>query len=185
MSSACLSPNPITQVAWCAVQVYGACEKAVAELLIGRGTECYLPLQSVRRIRRGRAETVSRPFYEGYLFAAFNDELERHEIRRTRYVADLLISHGRRQEVFVQQIADLKRVLEIEPIADSTPWAEEGVRVRVTAGPFIGIQGIIIKRHRRVNNAIVVKDILCVGVTMLGRVVEVEIDPAFCEPVDQ
>ena len=189
MLATCLPPSnhntsePAT-AEWCAVQVYGSCERAVAELLANRGVEYYLPLQSCRRIRRGRAETVSRPFYEGYLFATYHDEHERHEIRRTRYVADLLTSQGHRQEVFAQQITDLRRVLEIEPISDSTPWAETGRKVIVTAGAFQGIRGEIISRCRRVAGLTVTKDILCVGVTMLGRVAEVEIDPAFCEPLN-
>jgi transcription antitermination factor NusG len=173
----------LAKAEWCAVQVYGSCEKAVASLLTHRGIEHFLPLQSCRRIYRGRTETVSRPFYEGYLFAAYRDEHERHEIRRTRYVADLIAPHGHREEVLSQQIEDLRRVLEIEPIADSTPWAEEGREVIVTAGAFQGIRGTIIKRHRKVAGLTVVKDILCVGVLMLGRVVEVEIDPAYVEPL--
>jgi hypothetical protein len=45
------------------------------------------------------------------------------------------------------------------------------------------VRGRIVKRDRRVKDRTVTKDILTVGVAMLGRVVEVEIDPAYCEPV--
>ncbi len=191
MLATCLPPsNHITSepatAEWCAVQVYGSCEKAVAEILAKRGIEYYLPLQSMRRIRRGRAETVSRPFYEGYLFAQYGDEHERHEIRRTRYVADLLLTQGHRQTIFAREITDLKRALEIEPIGDATPWANEvGRYVLVASGPFAGIHGKIIRRCRRMGGLTVFKDVLCVGVFMLGRMLEVEIDPLICVPMLQ
>jgi len=170
---------------WCAVQTQSSCERRVADVLTAMGIQAFAPMECVRTIRRGRRETIERPVYPNYLFAAFNDEWERHAIRRTKHVFDLLHTrHEAEQHRLARDIESLQRVLEVDPVVDVSQWAsQEGRRVWVTAGPFMGAEGEIIRRDRRVHGRQVTKDILCVGVLMLGRVVEVEIDPAYCEPL--
>ncbi len=161
----------------------GVREKAVAKSLSNKGIECYLPMLSVRQIRRGQSVTVKRPLYPFYLFAAFSSKAERHRIREHHLVKDLLYQPEHTQEELSQQIADIRTVLKENPSADSTPWAKDGVKVIVTSGPFMGIRGEIIKRRRRIKGETIIIDLLHVGVTLLGRVLEVEIDPTICEPI--
>jgi transcription antitermination factor NusG len=175
---------PSVASAWCVVQTRGQCERAVADSLVARNIECFLPMERVRRIVRGKAETVDRPLYPNYLFATFENEYDRHEIRRGRYVTDILLVRGdRAQHRLASDIESLRLVLGIDPLADVTDWAREGRDVVVVRGSFTGARGRIVRRDRRVKDHTVTKDVLTVGVPMLGRVVELEIDPAFCEPV--
>lgn len=175
-----------TTGSWCAVRTHATREKTVAQMLADRGVPHFLPLERIRHVRAGRKpETVERPMYPTYLFAAFCNEYDRHEIRRTRYVSELVLTvTEHEQDRLASQIRSLERILAVDPTADATPWAgEPGRRVYVIDGPFMGAEGEIIRRSRRVKGHDIVRDVLCVGVLMLGRVVEVDIDPAFVEPM--
>ena len=169
---------------WCVVQTQSCREQAVALRLTRQGIDCYLPQERVRRIVRGKPETIDRPLYPTYLFASFADEYERHDIRRTQYVQDLLLTvHDAEQQRLSRQITSLAKALEIDPFVQAVELSEPGQRVKVIRGSFKNCEGEIIKRVRKVRDRVIVKDILRIGVLMLGRVVEYEVDPSFCEPL--
>jgi transcription antitermination factor NusG len=59
--------------------------------------------------------------------------------------------------------------------ADPWPYMKEGARVRVTAGPLIGMEGFVVERKNECR--------LVVSVDLLGRSVSTEIDAASLEPL--
>lgn len=169
---------------WCAIHAWAGRERAVYESLIYRGIETFLPIERLRRVKGGKVQHIDRPLYPGYAFAAYPDSDIRYEIRRSKYVLELLHTTTElAQQRMASDIASLRMALEIDPTADVTEWASEpGRHVRVISGSFVGLTGTIIRRARKVSDKHIVKDLLYVGVMFLGRVLEIEIDPSFCEP---
>jgi transcription antitermination factor NusG len=178
-------PAETTTGQWSVVRTYTSREAAVAERLTAQGFDCFNPIERVRQVRAGRIEEKDRPFYPTYLFACWGDEYQRHDIRRTKYVADVLKTANTREQLRLERDIDsLRTYLAMNPLADVTDWCQRGRRVRVVRGPYENLEGEIIRRERKVKGKTVVKDLLCVGVFTLGRVVEIEMpDPSFVEPI--
>lgn len=161
---------------WGAVRVRSSSEFAVADRIRARGGIAFLPTVKVRQVRRGKAANIDRAIYPTYLFAAWGDEYERHEIRRTRDVVDLHFDAGDRgQARLVRELTALETALAVDPWLDVDDWAHDGVPVRVTYGPLMGIEGRVTRRRGR--------DVLQVGITMFGQAVELTLDRAQVEPL--
>lgn len=161
---------------WCVVQTRPQRERAVAERLAAQGFGHFFPVERVRRVYANRREVVERALYPTYLFAAYDDEYARHSIRQTRDVSDLLVVHGHRQERLAADVASLARALELDPFATAEDF-EPGQRIAVIRGAFLGLQGEIIRRVRKVKGVNVTRDIVVVKVAMLGQAgIELDVD---------
>lgn len=155
---------------WWAVYTKPRQEKSLARELLTSQVPFFLPLISKRIIYRGRRIQSLLPLFSGYLFLFGNDE------ERLRAVSTNRIS----QLVTVFDAAGLVRDLRSihQLIQSNAPLSVEsrlqpGKRVRVTAGPFMGLEGTVeaCKSGYR----------LIVGVQLLQRGVSLEIDDAYLE----
>jgi transcription antitermination factor NusG len=175
-----------TDLQWCVVQARPNREATVARTLRVMGFDEFYPVERVRHLKRGRTETFDRPLYPTYLFASFADENQRHEIRMVRDVTGLLITHGHRQDRLTRDVDSLRRWLGEHPdLQASDENYRAGDLVRVVGGPLAttGTVGRFIRRHRKVQGKQITRDVLLVGVEMLGRMVEVELDALCVEPL--
>ena len=147
-------------------------EKAFAHELAGKGISYFLPLVEKVTIIRGRKFRPLLPLFPGYVFACGDAESRLqmfggNRIARTIPVVD--------QSRLVGELTQIQKALEAEATFDPWPYLREGRRCRVTAGPFIGIEGLITRR----------KDItrLVLTIDLLGQSVALEIDASLLEPV--
>jgi transcriptional antiterminator RfaH len=148
-------------------------EKAVARELLGYEVPFYLPIIAKTSMCRGRKVRSHVPLFPGYVFL-FGTEDERVCALTTNRISRVLSVHEpERLEHDLRQIARL--------IAMERPLTVEsrliaGDRVRVSCGPFEGVEGTVMKRHGETR--------LLVAVDFLQQGASVEIDDFMLEPID-
>ena len=162
------SQNP-----WYVLLVKPKHEKRVEEALGGKGYEVFLPLFLARRRWLSTSRDVSLPLFPHYVFCRMNPERRRPilEIPSVRTI----VSFGRApipvDESEMQSVrAMVGSGLRITP----HHFLHAGARVRVTAGPLSGIEGIL--------ETVRGQDRLVVSVALLQRSVSVEIHRQYVMP---
>lgn len=155
------SQNP-----WYVLLVKPKHEKRVEEALSGKGYEVFLPLFLARRRWLSTSRDVSLPLFPHYVFCRMNPErrLPILEIPSVRTI----VSFGRApipiEECEMQSVrAMVGSGLPITP----HHFLHAGARVRVTAGPLTGVEGIL--------ETVRGQDRLVVSVALLQRSISVEV----------
>ena len=145
----------------------------MAEHCAVHGFSFYLPLREETKIYQRRRVTVHKPLFPGYFFVAFAAD-ERVQILKTNNVVRILEPSHQRD--FLHQLAQVRRALRADPTLNACNMLEKGHRVRILAGAFQGIEGIVetVKGRARV----------LLNVEMIGRAIGVEVDREFLELVE-
>jgi transcription antitermination factor NusG len=159
---------------WYAVYTRSRQEKVVHRALEGAGMGSYLPLRRVLSRWKDRRQWVEKPLFPGYLFVKAPQE-RLWTVRDLRGVVCVVGNGERPTPVPEVQVESVRRMLEGTDRADPWPYMKEGMRVRVTAGPLIGLEGFVVERRNACR--------LVVSVDLLGRSVATEIDAASLEPI--
>jgi len=158
---------------WYVLQTRSRQEKALARALTASGIAHYLPLTKRPRYRRGRKLFVEEPLLPSYLF--LHGSLEATYVATaTKRVANVISVPD--QQHFAVELRQIR--LALENGADLSPYRylTVGRRVRVSAGPFRGIEGLIEVSAKA--------DRLVLQIDALGRATSLEIDAGLLEPVD-
>jgi transcription antitermination factor NusG len=148
-------------------------EKLVAELLDATGVEVFLPLIRKVRYYGHRQRVAELPLFPSYVFVWGPHEAIFPAIASKRAVGAVRATD---QERLDRELLHLKLALEGQADLDPYPFLEEGRPVRVTAGPFKGIEGLVEERRS--------PDRLILQIHTLGRATALEIDPSILEPLD-
>lgn len=159
---------------WYALYTHARHEKRVAEQLTNNAVENYLPLyRSIHQWKNGR-HLVHVPLFPGYVFVhiSLRDCLN---VLRVRGVVDLVGFNGKPVSLADDEITNLIRVLGSGRPAQPHPFISGGRNVRITAGPLIGLRGIVVRTKGRVN--------VVVSLDLIQRSVQVEIDSMELEPL--
>lgn len=135
---------------WYACYTRPRAEKRVHAMFAERGIESYLP--AVPRVHRwrDRKRTVVLPLFASYVFAR-GDVLA--PIVETPGVHDVVRFDGRPALIPDHEIRNIQRFVEALIAtgrkAPPVPF-RTGERVRITAGPFAGVEAIVVRgRNRR------------------------------------
>jgi transcription antitermination factor NusG len=159
---------------WYATYTRPRHEKRVAQQLAGKAVENYVPLyESARQWKNGR-HIVQMPLFPGYVFVriALRDQLD---VLRVRGVVELVGSSGVPVPLEETEIISLRRALSQGGRAEPHPFITEGRKVRITAGPFAGLQGFVMRRKRSVQ--------VVVSLELIQRSIRLEIDSTELEPL--
>jgi transcription antitermination factor NusG len=115
-------------------------DKILARELCAEGTTCYLPLVMRAKMYSGYMASVEVPLFPGYVFLRGTlDEVERAQ--RTGRVASIV--RVRNHKRFVWELRNLYMALSVNNDPDPYPAPKTGMRVEVTSGPLMGVQGLI------------------------------------------
>ena len=133
------------------------CEKKLAEYCRIQDMEYYLPLRMERKVYQRRKVLVEKPVFPGYFFAAADEE-QRLGLLKTNNIVRILVPP--REQEFLGSCVALER----------------GKRVRITGGPFMGIEGMVSSMKGQSK--------VCLNVEMIGRAVVVEAYREFLELID-
>jgi transcription antitermination factor NusG len=159
---------------WFALQVRARQETGVGEQLKGQGYERFLPFYKLRKRWSDRIKEIDAPLFPGYLFCRFNPH-DRLPILKTPGVIQIVGFNNVPAEVDEDEILSIQRLVLSGVQHQPCPFLAVGDRVRISAGPLLGLEGLLtdIKGSHR----------LVLSVSLLQRSVAVEIDSAFITPL--
>jgi transcription antitermination factor NusG len=154
---------------WYAAYTCANHEKRVAADLSARKVEHFLPLYSSVRRWKDRRVKLELPLFPGYVFVRL-PLCERLRVMQIPSVVRLVSFNGLPAALPDEEMEVLRCGLCRNPRAVPHPFLTIGRRVRITGGPFAGLDGIL---RRQKNHLRVV-----VSLDMIQRSVAVDIDVA-------
>jgi transcription antitermination factor NusG len=160
-SSSCLEPL------WYAAYTSANHEKRVAEQLVQRSVEYFLPLYRSFRRWKDRKVNLQRPLFPGYVFVRI-ELRNRLRVLQVPGVAKLIGFNGTPAALPPGEVDALRISLLKGVHAQPHPYLAIGRRVKVTKGPMAGLQGVL---KRKKGNARLV-----VSIELIQRAIAVEID---------
>ena len=158
---------------WWVAHTKSRFEKAFAWDLLRHGIGYFLPMVERVRISGGRKRRVMAPLFPSYVFFCGN-EADRYAALATDRLCQVLRVAD--QEVLIGELGDIERAMAGKAVMDPYPFAATGRRCRVKAGPFRGLEGVVVNRNK------VARLVLQVGI--LGQGAAIEIDADLLEPGD-
>jgi transcription antitermination factor NusG len=164
-------------IAWYALRVRSRHEKKIAALLEQKNIEISLPLLQVTRQWSDRKKLIQVPLFRGYVFTRIPMQLKRFEVLQTTGAVAFSGICGKIKPIPDEQMYWLDQFLhggeEIELESDFPT----GQRVRVTHGPWRGIEGIVLET-RASKRLVIWLDALMQGMS-------VNLDAAMLEPLNR
>jgi transcription antitermination factor NusG len=158
---------------WYVAQTHSRHEKRVAQQLEGKGIEHFLPLYETVSRWKDRRVRLKLPLFAGYVFARF-PLCERLRALEIPGVARLVGFGGTPVALPNRDLEAMRRGLSSSLRAAPHPYLTVGRRVRVVAGPFAGIEGILSQKK---NNLRVV-----VSLVLIERSVAVDVAVSDIQP---
>jgi transcription antitermination factor NusG len=131
------------------------------------GIEYYLPTITTIKQWSDRKKKVTEPLFRGYVFVYVNEK-ERHNALNAQSIVKTICFDGKPEPIPDWEIENLKLLMERSPNVLVTDRIEIGTTVRITNGPFEGLEG---KVYKSANNA----QMLAVTIELLNRSVSVEL----------
>lgn len=141
--------TPHETLRWFAIKTHNRAEQKAIDWLEGRGIECYIAMKFVKEQKR----IIKRPAVAGLVFVRTTAEQLLEE--QKRYGTDKMFIYFERPTNHPQEISDSQMIPFIlltanegdalEYIDSEVVEAKRGDMVRVTAGPFRGAIGKIIR----------------------------------------
>ena len=158
---------------WYVLHVRPRCEKKMAEFCRIQRYEHYLPLRQETKIYQRRKVTVDKPVFPGYVFVSFDPE-GRLELLKTNNIVRILETPDEHR--LLHELEQIQKALTVDSTLGAVAALKKGRRVRITGGPFMGVEGLIqdLKGSAKVM----------LNVDMIGRAVAVEVDRDFVEVVE-
>jgi transcriptional antiterminator RfaH len=129
---------------WYVVHTKPRQEQRALQNLMWQGFECYLPTLAVEKIKQGVLSIVVEPMFARYLFIQLDDSGSGRSwspIRSTKGVSRLVTFGGEAAKVADDLIVALRARAALEA-AQPRRLFTQGMRVRMTEGPFADVEGI-------------------------------------------
>jgi transcription antitermination factor NusG len=158
---------------WMVIYTKPRQEKSLARDLLRQSISFYLPL--VKKTRQyGRRHLASfAPLFDGYLFLLGSEKQRTLALATNRVLRILPVNDGLRMITDLRQIERLIRA-DVPLTVESRLQAGRNVRVR--SGPFMGVEGVVLRRRGKIR--------LLVSVNFLQQGASVEIEDFRLEPLD-
>jgi transcription antitermination factor NusG len=168
-----LDVRTVKDSAWWALYTRHQHEKVVADMLMAKGFEVFLPLYDSTRRWKDRKKVLSLPLFPCYLFV--RGGLDRKLQVVTTPGVHMMLYHGDRVATIPEQeIEAIQRAVDGPYRVEPHPFLKCGMRVRVTRGALDGVEGILIRKKNLCR--------LILSVDMLAQSVAVEVEAADVEP---
>lgn len=160
---------PLADAHWYAAWIAPCREKRVAEHFTQRQIESFLPLYRLpRRWNNGCRVELERPLFPGYVFVRVAST-ERVRVLEVPSVLSI-VSRGRVPEPLEDSaIETLRASLHLRQV-EPHPYLVVGERVRICAGPFAGLSGIVLRKKSSL------RVVLTLDLIMQSVAVEVDVE---------
>jgi transcription antitermination factor NusG len=146
----------------------------VARQLELRNIACFLPLYRSVRIWKDRRQEVDLALFPGYVFVRLALE-ERSRALQLASAVHLVSFGGIPAALPEAEVEGLRQRLAGGGRVEPHPYLRIGRRVRVTAGPMLGLEGIVTRRKDGCR--------IVFSLDLLKRSMAVEVDEAVLEPI--
>lgn len=148
-------------------------EKAFAWDLTAAGTGYFLPMIPRIRFSGGRKRTVLMPLFASYVFFT-GDVTTRQKALATNRLCQVISVVD--QPSLKNELIAIEKAIRGELTLDPYPFAAVGQRVRIAAGPLMGLEGVVVERDKITR--------VVLQVSVLGQGVSVQIDADVLEAMD-
>jgi transcription antitermination factor NusG len=152
---------------WVALQVRTGWELKVAEALIGKGYEDFVPVYKRKRRWSDRSKTVRFPLFPGYIFIRF-DAANREPVLFTTGVMRFVGTGTLPTIIPDEEIETLQITCRAAAECGPCGYLEVGQLVKIRSGPFSGAVGKIVQFHNKYR--------LVINVAPLKQAAYIEID---------
>jgi transcription antitermination factor NusG len=134
---------------WLAVYTRARHEKSVAEHCKQRGVVVFLPLYGAQHRWKQRRAEVLLPLFPSYLFVRITLQ-DRLRVLTIPGTVSIVSFNGVPAVVPEPQIDCLSRAINLGRV-EPCVYLQSGKRVRVTAGPLAGLEGIVVELRNKVQ----------------------------------
>lgn len=174
VESSAFIPEACIEERWYAAYTCANHEKRVAKQLEERAVEHFLPLYSSVRRWKDRKVKLELPLFPGYVFVrlALRDRLR---VLQTSGVARLVGFGGLPTALPDQEVEAMRNGLQRQSLLEPHPHLTIGRRVRLKSGPFMGLEGILVRRKGLLR--------LVLSLDLIQRSVAVEVDASEVEAI--
>ena len=158
---------PPPEVRWYVAYVVTRHEKVVAQQLLRRGLESFLPLYRATRRWKDRRAHVELPLFPGYLFMRINIA---QRVRALEVPGMVHIVSVRGEPVAMPdgEIESLRTAMQLRR-AEPCSYPASGKRIRIKAGPLEGLEGVVVRQSSQTR--------IIVSVDFIQRSTAVELWP--------
>jgi transcription antitermination factor NusG len=167
-------PSRYCEPLWYAAYTIANHEKRVAEQLVRRSVEHFLPLYDSVRRWKDRRMKLRLPLFPGYVFVRLSLR-DRLQVLQVPGVAKLVGFNGRPAELPQKEMEALRASLADGVRAKPHPYLKVGRRVRVKTGSLAGLEGVLVRKKNGTR--------FVISLELIMRSVAVEIEQAELEPV--
>jgi transcription antitermination factor NusG len=152
---------------WLVLRTRSRHENAVASVLHQKQISAYLPKCRVGRRWKNRNRVVEMPLFPGYVFV--QPRADQYEgMRYIRGSCGLVLAGGEPARMPEKDLEAVKMLVDSGAALTVDSGLIPGKRVRIVAGPFMGVEGELV----RVKN----RELLVVNVHLVSSSVRVEVD---------
>ncbi len=130
-------------VRWYALYIRSRWEKKVARELTRKSIECFLPLLRESHRWSDRSKTVEVPLFRGYVFVR-TELRDRLPVLETDGVLHMIGIRGKPSPIPDEQIEWLRVLVRHPDSIQKKAGHIVGEKVRITSGPFMGVEGVIV-----------------------------------------
>ena len=169
-------PFSCASLGWHVLWTHSHCEQLVYDQLSKKGFELFLPTIDAWSRRFGIRRFSRAPLFGGYLFLHHAmDKASYVEVRKARGLVRVLGERWDRLDVVPDQsIEAIQKVLRTRVPILPYPYLREGQRVRITRGPLIDVEGVLVRSNPN-------KGLLVMSVDLLQRSIAVQVDCTLVE----
>lgn len=165
---------PEINAGWYAIYTRHQHEKTVARLLSDKGFEIFLPVQTVARRWKDRTKELSLPLFPCYIFL-WGTLKRRLEIVTTPGFHSFVGFGDQPVTIAREEIEAVRLALTSGSNVEPCPFLRYGDKVRISAGPLEGIEGILVRKKNSYR--------LVLSVELLEKSIAVEVDAFSVERV--
>ena len=167
--------EPGSEARWYAVYTRSRHEKVVAEELVQREIESFLPFREVVSQWKDRRKSVQFPLFPGYLFARFPVRERRIDVLKVPSVVRIIGFNGEPLPIPDEQIQTVKTLVFSTLPYDPHPYVTAGDRVRILRGPLRGLTGFLSEKKTQCR--------FIVSVDLIQQAVACEVDAMVVEKI--
>ena len=166
---------PVDIKYWYAVYVRSRQEKKIHKIFLNNGIKSSLPLMKTTRQWSDRKKKVEIPLFRGYIFVRINIGKDKLNIIKTNGVVKFIGIRSKPSKIPDEEMHWVHMMVEQSPDVQSEKEIPVGQKVRVTAGPFKGIEGVVMRSGNRSR--------LVVHIESIMYAVSVEINPNYLDEI--